>query len=287
MQNILEVLIISTVDEMLQMLSSLTMRSKQVAKDIILLEFTVANACIVSSPNSRVNDWVLVDTGLTNSADFIVKTAEEHFGKNTSPMAIILTHGHFDHVGSAIELAAKWEVPVYAHKLELPYLIGKKDYPVADPTVDEGMIAKLSPAFPHHSIDLGHHAVELPKDGSVPGLPGWKWVHTPGHTEGHICLYRETDGVIIAADALSTVKQESLISVLFQKEQISGPPKYLTIDWKAAEESVNKIHDLKPSLIIPSHGQPMKGEELTRHLDLLINNFKEIAIPKHGRYVDR
>lgn len=280
--------IISTVDEMLNMLSNLTMQSKQVTKDIILLQFTVANACIVASTNLKTRDeWVLVDTGLTNSADFIVKTAEEFYGRNARPSAVILTHGHFDHVGSAIELAAKWEVPVYAHSLELPYLIGKKDYPLADPTVDEGMIAKISPAFPHHSIDLGYHAVELPKDGSVPGLPNWKWVHTPGHTEGHICLFKEKDRILIAADALTTVKQESLISVLFQKEHISGPPKYLTTDWKAAEESVRKIHDLKPSLIIPSHGQPMKGEELSRHLDLLVNNFKEMAVPEHGRYVDR
>ena len=138
--------IISTVDEMLQMLSNLTERSKQVTRDIILLQFTVANACIVGNPNSKAHEWVLVDTGLTNSAEFIVKTAEEYYGRNARPSAIILTHGHFDHVGSAIELAIKWEVPVYAHSLELPYLIGKKDYPLADPTVDEGMIAKMSPA---------------------------------------------------------------------------------------------------------------------------------------------
>lgn len=268
------------------MLSGLTMKSYQAARNITLLHFTVATACIVADSHSKTGGWVLVDTGLANSADFIVKNAEELFGKSTRPQAIILTHGHFDHVGSALELCTKWEVPVYAHKLELPYITGKKDYPVADPSVDEGMVAKLSPGFPHHSIDLGHHAVELPTDGSIPGLTGWKWIHTPGHTDGHVCLFREKDRVLIAADALSTTKQESLMSVLFQREQISGPPKYLTTDWKAAEESVRKIHDLKPSLIIPSHGNPMKGEELSRHLELLVQNFKEIAVPKHGRYVD-
>jgi glyoxylase-like metal-dependent hydrolase (beta-lactamase superfamily II) len=43
----------------------------------------------------------------------------------------VLTHGHFDHVGSVIELADYWNVPVYAHKLELPYLVGQMDYPPA------------------------------------------------------------------------------------------------------------------------------------------------------------
>ncbi len=271
---------------MLQMLSKLTMKSEQAAKDIILLHFTVVSACIVINSDSKKQEWVLVDTGMSNSGDFILNTAKEYFGHNTRPNAIILTHGHFDHVGSVLELSTRWEVPVYAHRLELPYITGDKDYPVADPTVDKGMVAKLSPAFPHHSINLGHYAAELPQDGSVPGLPGWRWIHTPGHTEGHVCLFREKDRVLIAADALSTVKQESLTSVLFQKEQISGPPKYLTTDWKAAEESVKKLHDLNPSLIIPSHGQPMEGDELKMHLDLLVNNFKEIAVPEHGRYVD-
>lgn len=278
--------IIPIVDEMLQILSGLTMRSMQVTDDIVLMHFTVVTACIVGSPSSERNEWVLVDTGLTNSADFIVKTAEERFGSNSHPQTIILTHGHFDHVGSAAELADKWKVPVYAHKLELPYITGKKDYPVADPTVDEGMVAKLSPAFPHHGIDLGQYAVELPHDGSVPGMPGWQWIYTPGHTDGHVSLFREKDRVLIAADALSTTKQESLLAVLLQKEQISGPPKYLTTDWKAAYESVKKIHDLKPSLVIPSHGQPMRGKELEEHLDLLVNNFEEIAVPEHGRFVD-
>lgn len=40
-------------------------------------------------------------------------------------------------------------------------------------------------------------------------------------------------------------------------------------------------------LVLPSHGQPMKGDELTRHLDLLTNYFEEIAVPEQGRFVDQ
>ena len=57
-------------------------------------------------------------------------------------------------------------------------------------------------------------------------MPGWKWIHTPGHTEGHISLFHEKDRVLIAADAFSTTKQESLLSVMTHAEQISGPPKF-------------------------------------------------------------
>ena len=91
----------------------------------------------------------------------------------------------------------------------------------------------------------------------------------------------------MAGDAFTIVKQESLASVMTQNEEISGPPAYLTTDWQAAEKSVKRLRDLKPSLVIPSHGQPMKGEELKRHLDLLVTHFDQIAVPEQGRFVDR
>ncbi len=48
------------------------------------------------------------------------------------------------------------------------------------------------------------------------------------------------------------------MSVATQNEKISSPPKYFTIDWKAAENSVKQLTDLKPSLLVPGHGQPMR-----------------------------
>ena len=267
-------------------LSALTTSEQEVTPDILVLEFTVVNAFIIGDIGARSGEWTLVDTGLENSADFILHSVEERYGKESRPHAIVLTHGHFDHVGSVIKLSELWDVPVYAHKLEVPYLTGKKDYPLADPTVDEGMVAKMSPTFPHKSIDLGFRVIPLPSDGQIPGMNGWKWIHTPGHTEGHIALYRENDGVIIAGDAFTTVKQESLMSVITQNEKISGPPKYLTTDWQRAEESVSKLKDLSPSLALPSHGKPMKGDSLKQHLDMLVENFEEIAVPDQGRFVE-
>jgi glyoxylase-like metal-dependent hydrolase (beta-lactamase superfamily II) len=270
-------------NKMVEGLAAMNTTSLEITSDILVMNFTIVNASLVGT----TDDYVLVDTGLENSDKFILQCIENKFGKNSKPKAIILTHGHFDHVGSVIKLSQLWNVPVYIHQLEMPYVTGKKDYPVGDPTVDEGMVAKLSPTFPHTSIDIAAKAASLPDDGSVPGMPEWKWIHTPGHTEGHISLFREKDRVLIAADAFSTTKQESLMSVLTHNEQISGPPKYLTTDWTAAENSVRILRDLKPSLAIPSHGEPMKGEELTKHLDMLVNNFNEIAVPDQGVFVTK
>ncbi|MBU5483996.1 MBL fold metallo-hydrolase [Clostridium sp. MSJ-11] len=267
-------------NKLVEGLSAVTTSSLQVTPDILVLQFTIVNAFIVNTSNNENNKWVLVDTGLENSAEFILQSVEKKFGKDNPPEAIILTHGHFDHVGSVIKLTKHWDVPVYIHKLELPNITGKKDYPLADPTVDNGMVAKMSTTFPHTSIDVGNYALELPSDGSIPGMPEWRWLHTPGHTEGHIALFKEKDRVLIAGDAFSTVKQESLMSVLTQGEQISGPPKYLTTDWREAKKSVKQLLDLRPLLAIPSHGQPMEGKELISHLETLVNDFDKIAEPK-------
>lgn len=270
-------------NKMVEALSALNTTSLQITPDILVMNFTIVNASLVGN----ASNYILVDTGLENSADFILECIENKFGKNSKPKSIVLTHGHFDHVGSVIKLSELWNIPVYIHQLEMPYVTGKKDYPLGDSTVDEGMVAKLSKTFPHTSIDITDYAKALPMDGSIPGMPEWKWIHTPGHTEGHISLFREKDRVLIAADAFSTTKQESLMSVLLHREQISGPPKYLTTDWKSAENSVRILRDLEPHLAIPSHGEPMKGEELTKHLDMLVNNFDEIAVPDQGVFVTK
>ncbi|MDF2614258.1 MAG: beta-lactamase domain protein [Clostridia bacterium] len=266
-------------------LSAMNTSSQEITPDILILQFKIVTACLVGDPNSATGEFVLVDTGLENSADFILESIEKRFGKDSRPQAIILTHGHFDHVGSVIQLSKMWGVPVYAHQLEMPYITGQKDYPTGDPTVGGGMVSMLSPTFPHTSIDICSYAKALPNDGTIPDMPGWRWIHTPGHTVGHISLFREKDRVLIVADAFSTTKQESLSSVMTQREQISGPPAYMTTDWETAKQSIIRLKNLNPSLAITSHGKPLAGEELTKHLEMLINDFDEIAKPDQGRFV--
>ena len=270
-------------NKLIEGMSAMTTTSQEVKDDILILQFTVVNAFLVGSPKD--DDFVLVDTGLENSGNFIIESVEKRFGKNNYPKAIILTHGHFDHVGSVIQLSRLWNVPVYAHELEIPYLTGKRDYPVGDPTVGGGMVAKLSPTFPHTSIDISSSIQLLPDDGTVPGMKDWVWVHTPGHSVGHISLFRKKDGVLIVGDAFTTTKQESLYAVTTQKEEINGPPAYLTTDWESAKASIKTLRDLKPSMALTSHGKPLEGRELTDHLEMLIKDFDEVYTPDQGNFV--
>jgi glyoxylase-like metal-dependent hydrolase (beta-lactamase superfamily II) len=235
--------------------------------------------------DERSGAWALVDAGLKWSASKIKKMAAELFGENNKPSAIILTHGHFDHVGALSSLLEAWgDVPVYAHQLELPYLNGKSSYPPADPTVGGGMMATMSFLYPTGPIDVHEHIRSLPYDGSIPGFEEWKYIHTPGHSPGHISLFRESDKLLIAGDAFVTTKAESAIYALSFMKHLSGPPKYLTCDWGAAKLSVLKLEALNPEIVVTGHGKPMRGEELHTALHTLIKNFDKEAIPAQGRY---
>ncbi|MGE6575648.1 MBL fold metallo-hydrolase [Paenibacillus xylanexedens] len=255
---------------------------EEVAPDILSLRTLFVNVVFIGEPGSR--NWVLVDTGMARFTDYIVQVATERF--QGPPSAIILTHGHFDHVGTVIELEQFWGVPVYAHPLEIPYLTGLKDYPPADPSVGGGLMSRLSFAYPNEAINLDDRIFSLPKDHSVPGVSGWEWVHTPGHTPGHVSLFREADRLLIAGDAIITVKQESLWSVLLQDKQLHGPPSYFTTDWQAAHQSVQHIRHLDPKLAITGHGHALSGDMLSESLKRLDLDFEESTVPDHGKYVD-
>lgn len=256
----------------------------EVLPDIYCHTIQIVNICLIGKPSS--NEFVLIDAGMPHSANEIIDVIEERFGADSSPSAIILTHGHFDHVGGIIELVEKWNIPVYAHPLELPFLTGKSSYPNPDTTVEGGMVSKMSSMFPTDPINLANHVKELPSDGTIPHLPGFKWIHTPGHSPGHVSFFREEDRALIAGDAFVTVKQEYLYKVLTQEQEISGPPRYLTTDWAAAKESIIKLAELKPKIAVTGHGLPMSGDLLTSSLHLLVKDFDEIAKPDFGKYVD-
>lgn len=266
------------------MTSSATNTGEEVAPGLFYYTLQVVNVCMVENPDPD-DGWVLVDAGMPKRADDIISVAEKRFGAKSRPRAIILTHGHFDHTGSVIELVKHWNIPVYAHEWELPYLTGEKNYPKPDPTVEGGMVAKMSFLFPHEAVDLGMNVKSLPSDGSVPEMKGWRWIHTPGHTPGHVSLFRDEDRALIAGDAFITVRQDSLFKVLTQVQEVNGPPRYFTTDWEQAQESVHKLEALKPRVAVTGHGLPMAGEALAAGLNKLVRKFGRTAIPDYGKYL--
>ena len=257
----------------------------QVAPDLECLRTGIVNCFLYGPPGAGDREWVLIDAGMYGFTGRIVEAAAARFGPLSRPAAIVLTHGHFDHVAALEELAEGWDCPVYAHALEMPYITGRSAYPPPDPTVGGGAMARMSMLYPRGPVDVGGRAHLLPADGSVPGMAGWRWIHTPGHTPGHVSLFREADGVLIAGDAFVTTKQESLLAVLEQRPEMHGPPAYYTTDWDAARESVRRLADLTPEVAATGHGPILRGETMRRALELLARDFETLAVPRDGRYV--
>lgn len=263
---------------------------KEIGKNIFLvapgvwrMKDVFVNVFIIQ--NNHSSNWILIDTGLKSSALKIKKMIAEVLEPGASPMAIVMTHGHFDHRGSLQQLADEWQVLVYAHHLEMPYLTGKSSYPPPDSTVGGGAMSGLAFLYPRKPINVAEHLSELPQNGTIPGIPEWKWIYTPGHTPGHISLFRESDGVLIAGDAFVTTNQESVFSVMTQKKELHGPPKYFTPDWGSAARSVKELAALEPSVLASGHGHALYGDEARKALHKLASEFWKLAMPANGRYV--
>jgi len=250
---------------------------KEIALGVVWLPVSFVNVYFVGE---RGQPWVLVDTGMPGRSQQIVSAAEEIYGAHARPEAIILTHGHFDHAGSVLDLADIWSVPVYAHRLEMPYLTGQSDYPPPDPTIG-GFMAFLSRFLPSAGIDLGDRIHELPPNGEVPGLPAWDWHFTPGHTPGHISLFRRADKTLLVGDAFATTNYDSFMAAATQKQEIARGGSPFTSDWMATWRSVAHLAGLTPFTVACGHGIPMTGASVDDQLWRFVRKF---PVPSHGRY---
>jgi glyoxylase-like metal-dependent hydrolase (beta-lactamase superfamily II) len=134
---------------------------------------------------------------------------------------------------------------------------------------------------------VGRRLRRLPADGSIPVMPGWRWIHAPGHTPGQVALWRESDRTLVAADAFITTRQEAAYAVMTQSPELHGPPMYYTQDWVKSRESVERLAALEPELVVTGHGSAMHGAEMRSALHRLARDFDRVTVPEQGRYVDR
>jgi glyoxylase-like metal-dependent hydrolase (beta-lactamase superfamily II) len=234
--------------------------------------------------------WSLIDAALPFSASYIRTWAENQF--TTPPNALILTHGHFDHVSAAKDLAEGWNIPIYAHPLEFPYLTGQKEYPKPNLGAGGGLMTLLSPMYPRGPINVGNRLIGLvetedatdtdavAKLRDLPELPGWQVIHTPGHTPGHVSFFRPSDRTLLVGDAFCTTKPESFFeAAVAQHPELHGPPSYFTSDWDAARASVQRLALLNPAILAPGHGKPLAGDNISAKLRNLAEDFDKVAVP--------
>lgn len=234
----------------------------EIARDLHWLPLRGANVYFVRSEA----EWVLIDAGFSGSGGTIAAAAEWLCGAAARPGAILITHGHPDHVGSAVGLAGSWGVPVLAPAGELPYIDGTTLYP-------EPLVAWLDHVLPRRAMtslvrgsDLGPAVRPFDPAAGVPGLPDWECVPTPGHTPGHVAFFRPGDGTLIAGDAVLTMAWWSrlggrgwLWDLVRRRPRLSGPPTVVTCDWAAAATSIATLAGLDPWVLATGHGTPFVG----------------------------
>jgi len=140
--------------------------------------------CYVLRNSDTARDCLIIDTGLDAGSllDFLELN-------KLNPAALILTHGHADHIGGVEPLRKKFPtIAVYIHKLDAPML-----------TSAIRNLSVLSGAFL-----TAKKADNLVEEGDVIDIIQIKLrvIHTPGHTPGGICLYSEKDSIIFVGDTL-------------------------------------------------------------------------------------
>lgn len=141
----------------------------------------VATNCYLAE-NTRTKEALIIDPG-----DSAGKIAEIIKSDGVTPVAVLLTHGHFDHAMAAGELAKEYGIPIYAHEEEQKTL--------ETPHINlSGMIG--------HSLVF--HADRYVRDGEELELAGFQIqvLHTPGHTLGGVCYYLKSEKTLFSGDTL-------------------------------------------------------------------------------------
>lgn len=193
----------------------------------------------------------------------IARVLDEH---DCAPVGILLTHGHFDHVCGLKALRAAFpKLPIAIHEadknyigkdsqilqgksLELMSIDGEDDFmkelsdlPAADFLLKDG--DSLDSVFKTEDIISAFTGDEVPDvEGVANALSHWKVIHTPGHTQGSVCFYNESEKTLISGD---TVFYQS-----YGRTDLPGGSE------AQMQKSLSKIFESLPEdvLVYPGHG---------------------------------
>jgi glyoxylase-like metal-dependent hydrolase (beta-lactamase superfamily II) len=151
--------------------------------DVLVLGEYETNSYVLRS-SEKAADCLIIDTGLDSRP--LLEFIDEN---KLTPAAVILTHGHIDHITGVNDLRDRFpKIEVYIHKLDARLL--------TDSTSNLSIMAGES-----FSTDEADHLVDEPQIIEKAGIK-LRVIHTPGHTSGGICLYCRDEGVIFVGDTL-------------------------------------------------------------------------------------
>lgn len=151
-----------------------------------------------------------------------VSWAQAARARGTELLAIVATHHHMDHIGGAVAMSRELRLPLWAHPATIARLAGLVAF---DRPLHDGQLISLRGETPMHL----------------------RVVHTPGHAPGHICLLDEDSGAMIAGDMVAGV------GTILIEPQDGDMALYIA--------SLERMRALRPSVLLPAHGEPIKDAE--------------------------
>lgn len=184
---------------------------------------------------------ILIDTGFPGNCLRILRYLWSVGVGRTSLKAVVLTHSHFDHMGSAGRVAAATGAEVWAHYLDAPSIEGK--------IFDSGYGSVLG--WSSRSISrLARTPVHrrLSEGDLIQCLGSLEVIHTPGHTEGSICLYQAKKGILFAGNV-----------VQYSLGRIMKPIGPFNHDNRQLHDSIERISKLTFEYLLPGDGTPLLG----------------------------
>ena len=193
----------------------------------------------------------LVDTGMPGKSNEIIKFLVNNLKRNPEDIkTIVITHHHFDHIGSLDKLKKISGARVAVHSADADYLSGVKSQTGSAfmrPLVSlMKLLYRTRPVKPDIILE----------DGDKIG--DYRVIHTPGHTPGSICLYNPDNGVIFVGDNLK-----------YSKGKIEKPG--IMHESEKYRESMKKLEDLNIDVILTGHGPPVTSDANKKIMEFLKN----------------
>ncbi|MEU6816775.1 MBL fold metallo-hydrolase [Streptomyces sp. NPDC046860] len=205
-------------------------------------------------------DVTLIDTGYPGDRQALLDSLAAVGSSPEAVRAVLITHAHNDHLGSAEHLRAAHGTPVLLHPAEVPH--ARRDFlqqcSIGDvarnawrPGVVPWAVQVIKAGGTEHNPVLEPAPFTLGGALDLPGRP--VPVHTPGHTDGHCVYHLPEAGVLVSGDALITGHATS---------RVPGPQMlhgFFHHETERAVTSLELIAALEADVLLPGHGPLYRG----------------------------
>jgi hydroxyacylglutathione hydrolase len=184
---------------------------------------------------------ILIDAGIRGSATKLEAVLQHH-----KLRAHALTHVHSDHQGASHAICLGRKIPLWVHELEADIM-------------ERGALSENSPNNPITWLQRrfwqgpAHPVSRALRSGD--DLNGFELLETPGHSQGHVSYWRESDRVLIVGDVMTNM------NILTGQTGLHEPLKLYTLDVDQNRQNIRRLAKLEPCLALFGHGAPLRDPE--------------------------